>query len=77
MIDRKILFGLSVVLLATCYDLTRSYLNSASTETKSDESTSSSTHEHSNNLYDSPSVVPPPKMKKQTTQAIKFLYCNS
>ncbi|CAF1110343.1 unnamed protein product [Adineta steineri] len=78
MIDRKILFGLSLVLLSTCYDLSKSYLNSQSTETKPTESSSSSYDSHSNDLYEQSSNIPPPKMKKQhNVPTIKFLFCHS
>ncbi|CAF4547210.1 unnamed protein product [Rotaria socialis] len=49
MIDRKLLLGLSLVLLSTCYDLTRSYFNSASAETKNSESVSSSSFNSDSN----------------------------
>jgi hypothetical protein len=76
MMDRKLLFGLSLVLISTCYDLTRSYLNSATSETKSTES-SSSFNSHSDDLYGQSSTIPPPKMKKQTVPTIQFLFCSS
>jgi hypothetical protein len=78
MIDRKILFGLSLVLLSTSYDLTRSYLNSASTEKETVESTSSSSsNKHSEEFYQQSSAIPLPKIKKSTTPTIKFLFCHS
>ncbi|CAF3398496.1 unnamed protein product [Rotaria sp. Silwood1] len=77
MIDRKLLFGLSLVLLSTCYDLTRSYLSSTSTETNTSESTSTSYNSHSKPVYEESSTIPPPKMKKQTIPTIKFLFCHS
>jgi hypothetical protein len=76
MMDRKLLLGLSLVLISTCYDLTRSYLNSATSETKSTES-SSSFYSHSDDLYEQSSTIPPPKMKKQTVPTIQFLFCSS
>jgi len=77
MIDRKILLGLILVLVATCYDLTRSYLTTKSNETTTDESTSSSFNSHSDELYRQSSPVPPPKMKTHTIPTIKFLFCHS
>ncbi|CAF2399493.1 unnamed protein product [Rotaria sp. Silwood2] len=77
MIDRKLLFGLSLVLLSTCYDLTRSYLSSTSLETNTSESTSTSFNSQSEQLYEQSSSIPPPKMKKQGIPTIKFLFCHS
>lgn len=77
MIDRKILLGLILVLVATCYDLTRSYLTTTSNETTTDGSTSSSFNSHSDELYAQSSAIPPPKMKMHTIPTIKFLFCYS
>ncbi|CAF3310505.1 unnamed protein product [Rotaria socialis] len=75
MIDRKLLLGLSLVLLSTCYDLTRSYFNSASAETKNSESVSSSSFNSDSN--DNLHMPPPPKIKTQGVPTIKFLFCHS
>lgn len=77
MIDRKILFGLSLVLLSTSYDLTRSYLSSVSSDTETTKSTSPSSNEHSSEFYQESSTIPPPKMKKSGLPTIKFLFCSS
>ncbi|CAF0823426.1 unnamed protein product [Rotaria sordida] len=77
MIDRKLLFGLILVLLSTSYDLTRSYLSSVSTETNTSESTSTSFNSDSEQEYEQSSSIPPPKIKKQAVQTIKFLFCHS
>ncbi|CAF2766205.1 unnamed protein product [Rotaria sp. Silwood2] len=65
MIDQKLLFSLSIVLLLTCYDLNRSYVNQSSTKEKSTST--------NNDI----SSIPPPKMKMQMLPIIKFRYCHS
>jgi len=77
MIDRKLLFGLCLVLLSTSYDLTRSYLNSTSTEKETAEFIASSSNKHSEEFYQQSSEIPPPKIKKSTIPTIKFLFCSS
>ena len=71
MLDRKILFGLGLVLLATTYDLSRSYLNSSTNETES------TTHSHSDDFHQQASTIPPPKMKNSAIPTIKFAFCSS
>ncbi len=77
MIDRKILFGLGLVLLATSYDLTQSYFNAASNEAGTEKSTSEFSNRHSDEFSTQSSTIPPPKMKRSTVPTIKFLFCSS
>jgi len=76
MIDRTILFGIGLVLLATSYDLTRTYLTS--TTSTENESMNSNSQSHSDDIYEQQtSTIPPPKIKNQALPTIKFLYCTS
>jgi len=68
MLDKNLLIGISLVLLWTCFDLRRSYLNSTSSGSKSPLS---------ENLHGAFSTVSPPKIKAQTISAIKIRYCYS
>ncbi len=63
MFDKNLLIGISLVLVWTCLDLRRSYLNSI-TSASLDEKSQSST-------------VPSPKIKIQTVSIIKIRYCQS
>ena len=73
MLDRKLLFSVSIVLLLTCYDLNRSYINQTLTKTNP----TSTENDISGNQQDEISSVPPPKMKMQQVPIIKFRYCHS
>ena len=77
MIDRKVLFGLILVLISTSYDLTRTYLNSASNETPTTDGSSSFKSHSEDELYEQPSTIPPPKITKHSIPTLKFLYCHS
>jgi hypothetical protein len=71
MIDRKLLIGVSTVLLLTFFDLNRSYVNQTSTKK---DSTSVNNDIHDDDVL----PIPPPKMKThQAGQIIKFRYCHS
>ncbi|CAF1267022.1 unnamed protein product [Adineta ricciae] len=72
MIERKILFGLGLVLLWTCYDLTQIYLTPSTSESKSTESTSSTFDSHSDASYEQSSNIPAPKIKNHGVQTIKY-----
>ncbi|UJR09617.1 hypothetical protein I4U23_013851 [Adineta vaga] len=73
MFDRKLLLSVSTVLLLTCYDLSRSYVN----QTKTKTATTSSNNDFSETQSDDISSIPPPKMKMQLGPIIKFRYCQS
>jgi len=77
MIDRKILFGLGLVLLSTSYDLTQFYFNAASNEGENAKSASALPKSHSDESYEQASTIPPPKMKMSTVPTIKFVFCTS
>lgn len=77
MIDRKLLFGLSLVLLSTTYDLTQLYSNNVSAENESGKSTEEYSNRQSDEIYEQTSTIPPPKIKTSTAPTIKFLYCSS
>jgi hypothetical protein len=70
MIDRKLLIGVSTVLLLSFFDLNRSYVNQSSSK-KDSASVNNDIPEHI-------SPIPPPKMKMHhAAQILKFRYCHS
>lgn len=77
MLDRKILFGLSLVLLSTTYDLSRLYFNAESAESQSSESTSTPLNDRSEHSFEPAADIPAPKIKKHGVPTIKFLFCSS
>ena len=78
MIDRKLLFGLSLVLLSTTYDLTQLYSSNASVEGEPGKSPSSAYADRpSDDIDEQISTIPPPKIKTSAIPTIKFLFCIS
>jgi selT/selW/selH-like putative selenoprotein len=69
MFDKNLLIGITLVLLWTCFDLRRSYLNPTVTQTTSTLS--------DNIPEDFSAVPPPPKLKPQTIIAVKIRYCST
>jgi hypothetical protein len=75
MFDRKLLVGISTVLILTCYDLSRSYTSQNSMKTN--PTSSSMDNNYSENEHEDISSIPTPKMKMQMGTIIKFRYCFS
>jgi selT/selW/selH-like putative selenoprotein len=69
MLDKNLLIGVSLVLVWSCFDLRRSYLNISSTESRS-----RLTDDNSQNIHEEISI---PKLKTSKMSTIKIRYCHS
>ena len=75
MIDRPLLISVGMVVLLTCYDLSRSYSNQVSINANTTSTFSVVDDEILTD--DGRSNIPTPKMKLQLTPTVKFLFCQS